>query len=69
MKFYNPFKPHIISFVNNVHYVRKFGILGWEYLDCKDAYWWTQKNKWNCYDTLKSALNRINSNKLISITQ
>lgn len=45
MKFYNPFKPHIVEFVDNKFAVRKLSATGWEYYDnqkfTKDDYWWS----------------------------
>ena len=41
MKFYNPFKPHIIEVHNNKYLVRKLTFIGYKYLDKDDCtYWW-----------------------------
>ena len=71
MKFYNPFKAHVIHLATNMYYIRRFGVLGWEYLDRKDYYWWTNKNHWNDYPTLQAALDRAlyNPNKIVKVYQ
>jgi hypothetical protein len=71
MKFYNPFKAHVIELANGTFYVRQFGIFGWQYLDRRDNYWWTRTNNWNYYDTLESAIKRrgYNPTKILKVYQ
>ncbi len=43
-KFYNPFKPHIVSF-GDKYLVRKWSVLAWEYKETDtfrndEPYWW-----------------------------
>ena len=45
MKFYNPFKPHVVQFANSKFAVRRLSFSGWEYKECatnprEDVYWW-----------------------------
>jgi len=42
MKFYNPFKAHVVQFPNGMYVVRKFNIVGFGYLDKQpnDDFWW-----------------------------
>ncbi len=64
MKFYNPFKPHVIELACGVYYVRKYTVFGCLYLDSSktDTYWWTTTNHWNTFKTLESALDLLNYN-------
>lgn len=39
MKLYNPFKPHIVEF-DGWYYVRKLTLIGFQYLDQYEYYWW-----------------------------
>lgn len=63
MKFYNPFKPHIVQFANGKHAVRRWSVLGWVYKEHttygnEDVYWWNAMEyvkKWCMVDTLEEA--------------
>lgn len=58
MKFYNPFKPHIVEFADGTFAVRKRGWLGllWIYKDCmgwsysttSNIQWWTNNYLRHC---------------------
>ena len=58
MKFYNPFKPHIVEFADGNFAVRKRGWCGllWVYKDCKgwsvsgrsDIQWWLEEHIQHC---------------------
>ena len=57
MKFYNPFKPHIVEHANGKFAVRRRCFWGWEYKDrknwvsscSKDIAWWSLGNIDHCY--------------------
>ncbi len=63
MKFYNPFKPHIVRFSNGdvigKFAIRKFGIYSWVYLDSADMdYWWCNPRhikNWSLIDNFEVA--------------
>jgi hypothetical protein len=41
MKFYNPFKAHVVLLVSTGRFaVRKLTLIGWKYLDLDGSYWW-----------------------------
>lgn len=41
MKFYNPFKPHIVQFGSGKYAVRRLTLLvGYQYIDRDTTYWW-----------------------------
>lgn len=44
MKFYNPFKWHIVE-INGMYFVRRFSIFWWEYADFTCRYNWTSNSK------------------------
>ena len=71
MKWYNPFKTHVIELACGTYYVRRFGFFGWQYLDRRDNYWWTTQNNWNYYPTLESAQLRrsYNPDKTVKVYQ
>ena len=57
MKFYNPFKLHIIG-IDDKFYIRKLTIFGWEYLDieCGIIYFWCGDSKsFAKFNTLEKA--------------
>lgn len=45
MKFYNPFKPHIVENALGEFKIRKFSTFGWEYLS-EFFYWNTGDSLW-----------------------
>lgn len=63
MKFYNPFKPHIVQFSNGKYAVRRWSVLAWEYkehitFNNEVIYWWNAMEyvkKWCMVDTLEEA--------------
>jgi hypothetical protein len=63
MKFYNPFKPHIVQFSNGKYAVRRWNLLAWEYKEHitfgnEVIYWWNAMEyvkKWCMIDTLEEA--------------
>lgn len=63
MKFYNPFKAHIVQFDDGKFAVRRWSVLAWEYKEYitygNDAiYWWNAMEyvkKWCMVDTLEQA--------------
>ena len=62
MKFYNPFKPHIVHHPEHGYAVRKHCLLGWEYLDEDGKYWWWGMNyalRWAMMDSLEKAYKRL----------
>ena len=52
MKFYNPFKPHIMVNGLGAHLIRKLTIKGWRYLcynmPFKSSYWVIRRNTSTC---------------------
>lgn len=40
MRFYNPFKPHIIQVSDNCWMIRKLTVFGYEYFDREHGHWW-----------------------------
>lgn len=56
MKFYNPFKPHIVEFANNTFAVRRFNGLAWEYRDFNHEhdFWWAFTVHVNAYCIVSS---------------
>lgn len=44
MKFYNPFRPHVVELSNGKFAVRRLGDSGWKYFDNQrhraEHYWW-----------------------------
>lgn len=72
MKFYNPFKAHIIELANNTFYVRRLFVIGWQYFDRTDTYWWESKNNHNvcsALETAQEALNRIKHRDVVKVYQ
>jgi hypothetical protein len=63
MKFYNPFKAHIVQFSNGKYAIRRWSVLSWEYKEHttygkESVYWWTAMEyvkKWCMVDTLEEA--------------
>lgn len=61
MKFYNPFKPHIVVSNTGKFAIRELGILGWIYLDNNNykfyQYWFDTSsiNKWSLFNDLEDA--------------
>ncbi len=63
MKFYNPFKAHIVQFFNGKYAVRRWSVLGWVYKEHTtygndNIYWWNAMEyvkKWCMVDTLEEA--------------
>lgn len=62
MKFYNPFKPHIVLSSNGKFAIRELGMLGWVYYDNKSPsiYNWdwfdsTSIKKWALFTTIEKA--------------
>lgn len=63
MKFYNPFKPHIVQFPNGKYAVRRWSVLMWEYKEHitfsdEEIFWWNAMEyvkKWCMVDTLEQA--------------
>lgn len=64
MKFYNPFKAHIVQFAADGKFaVRRWSVLAWEYkgrsaLRNESIYWWNAMEyvkKWCMVDTLEQA--------------
>ena len=43
MKFYNPFKWHIVKDKNNNYWVRSLSIIGWRWLDEENYSWLLQE--------------------------
>lgn len=39
MKFYNPFKAHIVKNYNGRFYIRKLGLTGWKRVGDEGLYW------------------------------
>lgn len=64
MKFYNPFKPHIVEFTDGTFAVRKSSLVYWSYYSKRCVEWWSCEEyvqKYCRVDTLeeaKSVLNR-----------
>jgi hypothetical protein len=59
MKFYNPFKPHIVQLSNGKYAVRRWSLLAWEYkeswtLPGTDCYWWNSMEHVQKWCTVKS---------------
>jgi hypothetical protein len=46
VKFYNPFKPHIVKFKNGKYGVRALDLLGWAFLDVEEDedFWWRDED-------------------------
>ena len=70
MKFYNPFKPHIVEHANGKFAVRKRCFWGWEYKDKKgfvstynnDIAWWRLDSIKYCYvDSYDAAIKVMDS--------
>jgi hypothetical protein len=40
MKFYNPFRAHIVEYSDGSYRVRRLSHIGWEYYGDKASYWW-----------------------------
>ena len=65
LKFYNPFKAHIVQFANGKFAVRKWNVIAWEYKERaefnndSDEYWWNlleYANKYCTVGTLQEAI-------------
>ena len=64
MKFYNPFKAHIVQFSNGKYAVRRWNFLAWEYKEKwtnpnVDVCWWNPIEfvmKWCMVDTYEQAV-------------
>lgn len=55
MKFYNPFKPHVVTYKKKF-LVRRFRLFLFEYLDNNDNYWWLGLNSYAAkFDTKEDA--------------
>lgn len=54
MKFYNPFKWHIVKDESNNYWVRSLSILGWRWLD-EDNYSWLLQEGAPSFRTLQEA--------------
>ena len=58
IKFYNPFKPHIVIDGSGVYWVRKYELFwGWKYYD--GSPYWDNKIYANCSLSLVSAKERL----------
>lgn len=78
MKFYNPFKPHIVQVGVEGYAIRVSSLLFWSYLDKEDVdkrYWWNKPlhvKKWCLLDTYEDAAilleNYIKLRKVIKST-
>jgi hypothetical protein len=82
MKFYNPFKAHIVQFDNGKYAVRRWCV-AWEYkehitLSNEDIYWWNTMEyakRWCMVDTLEQAqalrdkvhVKKSNANKVVKV--
>ena len=62
VKFYNPFKIHILE-SEGFFYVRKRKLIGWGFLDQKDNYWWysftSSYKRWANFKTYEDTIKRI----------
>jgi hypothetical protein len=62
MKFYNPFKPHIVEY-DGWYYVRRLTLIGYTCMDRNSFYWWYARGFWEKYcktslDQAKEMLNQ-----------
>ena len=62
MKFYNPFKPHVVEDVKETYVVRKLTLLGWKYLRPDYnwgifTYWYYSKQEANQYLLTRNCIN------------
>ncbi len=69
MKFYNPFKPHLVYFHQQKKYaIRKYQILfGWEFKDLTNDYnnfWWTRQCRFfeDCLSDIKPSIEDVIKN-------
>ena len=66
MKFYNPFKPHIVKYKNKCYFVRRLSFYGWQYKERMEftdkfskPYWWTSfasAMQWASMESLDEAI-------------
>ena len=65
MKFYNPFKPHIVEY-DGWYYVRKLTSIGYECMDRDSFHWWHSSAYWEdyCKTSLPQAKEMLNRKRI-----
>lgn len=63
IKFYNPFKPHIVEDGFGKYWIRRLSILGWNYYDKDDKKFWFVKAFGDSFGSLYEAMMELQNAK------